>query len=721
MLPAGTALAAAPAAQDASDTGDCLPFPAGDFGANPAGVTLPAGSPATCLTIPADGHTTRELLTSTLNDPSYGFSVLDENGTTVCGFADWGGSPEGCSLTPGEAYTVLVPGDAPWDQTLVRRDVTATAHGCVDTPAGKVGTPSAEGVPASSDDYVCHRVTTADARDTLHLYARYTSAGLANGFAVYDADGEVACENAGAGCAVTGSTTYRAIVHVGYGDPTAPVYRLDAVRIGTAAVPAPECGKVPDVTYGFGPLTSTLSEQRPTLCAVLPTAANDWLNLSFAPEQELHKSPTPWLYDGVTRQNACDPLRGSGYHQCKVPAEDGEYGSRPTTLVIGLPSVPPQAPVEVRATAYCPLLCGTVTPAVTAVTPGTVGAGKVTMRVTGAALHEKDVVEVSGSGYRARSTTVSVAPDRRSMDVALDLTNAPRTALDLSVVTHDGDTYRRGRVTVVAPIRATAAPTVTGTAVVGGRVTANAGTWTPAADTYTYQWRSGGVAVAGATTAAYTPPSTLLGKQLSVAVTAHKAGHPVVTAVSGSVVVKGLAPKPTKVPYMSGATRVGNRMTAVVGSWSPAPTSYAYQWRANGVAITGATGSTYVVPASVVGKKLTVTVTAHRTGHLSGAHTTVGYTVAAGLAPKATTAPYLTGTVKVGRTLTLNRGTWTPAPTSYAYQWYANGRAISGATKTSFTPAAAQRGTRITVRVTAYRTGHTAGVAWTRSTGAVAG
>ncbi|RSS37031.1 hypothetical protein EF906_23960 [Streptomyces sp. WAC08241] len=49
------------------------------------------------------------------------------------------------------------------------------------------------------------------------------------------------------------------------------------------------------------------------------------------------------------------------------------------------------------------------------------------------------------------------------------------------------------------------------------------------------------------------------------------------------------------------------------------------------------------------------------------------HAVAAGPAPKATRAPSLTGTVKVGRTLTLNRGTWTPAPTSYAYQWYANG------------------------------------------------
>ncbi|WP_052499248.1 hypothetical protein [Streptomyces vietnamensis] len=706
---------------------DCRTLPAGDFGLNSPRADVTTGGEvfSDCLTIPAADHSTRELIS--LSDASGGrsldISVLDEKGRQACLPKDQEVRfPLDCALKPGLSYTVLLHGDAtPAEHTLVRRDVTTTARGCVDTPATKAGAPSAAGVPAEPGTLLCHRVTTADARDTLHLNARYTAAGLATGFGVYDANGEAACEDFGSGCAVTGSTGYQAIVQVADGDTTAPAYRFDALRIGTATGPPPECVRVPDVTYGFGPLTGTLNEQRPALCAVLPTASNDWLKLSFAPALELSKSPTPWLYDGTAGQSVCD-RSGNAYYSCSVPSEDSYGGvARPTTLVIGLPSIPAQTPTDVRATAYCPYGCGTVTRTVTAVTPGTVGAGKITMKVTGAALHEKDVVEVSGGTYRARSTTVSVAPDRRSMDVSLDLTSAPRTALSLSVLTHDGVRYSRGTVTVIAPLHATVAPTVTGTAVVGGKVTAKVGTWAPVPDGYAYQWRADGVAIAGATASTYTIPSTLQGKQLSVAVTARKAGHPTLTVASAAVVVKGVAPKPTTVPRISGTVRVGSKVTAVVGTWTPAPTSYAYQWRADGVAIAGATGASYVPVASALGKKLTVTVTALRTGHLNGSYTTAGVTVAVGLAPKATTAPYVTGTVRVGRTLTLNGGVWTPAPTSYAYQWYANGRAISGATRTTFTPTSAQRGLKITVRVTAYRTGHTAGVAWTRSTGAVAG
>ncbi|MGW6394473.1 hypothetical protein ACWFR1_29120 [Streptomyces sp. NPDC055103] len=700
---------------------DCRILPAGDFSANPATATVRAGMFGDCLTIPADDHSPRELITLGPGSLHTEFTVLDENGETVCR-DEWGESREDCALTPGLSYTVLVPAGWGTEATLVRRDVTATARGCVETPATKAGTPSLAGVPTGHDTLVCHRVTTPDARDTLHLNARNTAGRSAGGHGVYDANGEAACEDLPSGCAVTGSTAYQAIVYVWDGDPVAPAYRLDALRIGTAAGPAPECVKVPDVTYGFGPLVGTLSEQKASLCAVLPMASNDWLRLSFAPAAEFSKSPTPWLYDGPTRLNYCSKVSSSQYYSCEVPSEDTyERVSRPATLVIGLPSVPPQAPTEVRATGYCQYGCGTVTRAVTAVTPGTVGAGRITMKVTGAALHEKDVVEVSSGSYRARSTTVSVAPDRRSMDVSLDLTSAPRTALSLSVITHDGVKFARGTVTVVAPIRATAAPGIAGTAVIGGTVTAKAGTWSPTADSYAYQWRANGVAIAGATASTYTLPSTLFGTQLSLAVTARKAGHPAVTAVSGSVIVKGIAPKPTKAPYYTGTTRVGSKLTAVVGAWSPAPTSYTYQWRANGVAISGATASTYVPVASVVWKKLTVTVTAHRTGHLSGAWTTAGYAVATGLAPKVTAAPYVTGTVRVGRTLAVNRGTWTPTPTAYAYQWYANGQAISGATKSWFTLTSAQRGKSIIVRVTAYRTGHYAGVGWTRGTSAVAG
>ncbi|MGI5376363.1 IPT/TIG domain-containing protein [Streptomyces sp. CA-251387] len=177
----------------------------------------------------------------------------------------------------------------------------------------------------------------------------------------------------------------------------------------------------------------------------------------------------------------------------------------------------------------------------------------------------------------------------------------------------------------------------------------------------------------------------------------------------------------TAAPKITGTAKTGAKVTAAPGSWSATPSSYTYQWKANGTAISGATASTYTVPASMVGKKLTVTVTAVKPGWVSGSATSAAVTVAKGDAPKATKLPVISGTAKVGKTLKTTKGTWSLAPTSYAYQWYANGRAISGATKSSLVLKSAQKGKKITVKVIAHRTGHMDGSAVSKATQAVAG
>ncbi|MFD5403731.1 Tat pathway signal protein [Streptomyces griseorubiginosus] len=176
----------------------------------------------------------------------------------------------------------------------------------------------------------------------------------------------------------------------------------------------------------------------------------------------------------------------------------------------------------------------------------------------------------------------------------------------------------------------------------------------------------------------------------------------------------------TTAPKVTGTAKTGAKVTAEPGTWSAAPTSYTYQWKANGQAIGGATAKTYTVAASVVGKKLTVSVTAVRSGWTSGTATSGAVTVAKGDAPKATKLPVVSGTAKVGKTLRTTNGTWSPAATSYAYQWYANGQAISGATKSSLVLKTAQKGKKITVKVVARRTGHKDGSAVSKATKAVA-
>ncbi|MFF4400475.1 Tat pathway signal protein [Streptomyces sp. NPDC001480] len=175
----------------------------------------------------------------------------------------------------------------------------------------------------------------------------------------------------------------------------------------------------------------------------------------------------------------------------------------------------------------------------------------------------------------------------------------------------------------------------------------------------------------------------------------------------------------TAAPKVTGAAKVGAKVTASTGSWSATPSSYTYQWKADGNAITGATASTYTIPASLLGKKLTVTVTAVRSGWTDGTATSPAVTVAKGDAPKATKAPAISGTAKIGKTLKTTTGTWSPAATSYSYQWYAGGKAISGATKSSLVLKSAQKNKKITVKVTAHRTGHTDGSAVSKASGTV--
>jgi hypothetical protein len=77
------------------------------------------------------------------------------------------------------------------------------------------------------------------------------------------------------------------------------------------------------------------------------------------------------------------------------------------------------------------------------------------------------------------------------------------------------------------------------------------------------------------------------------------------------------------------------------------------------------------------------------------------------VAPQNTAAPQVSGTAKVGSSLTATNGTWSNSPTSYAYQWQrcANDGTscgdITGATKQSYTLASGDLGHTVRVSVTA--------------------
>ena len=70
--------------------------------------------------------------------------------------------------------------------------------------------------------------------------------------------------------------------------------------------------------------------------------------------------------------------------------------------------------------------------------------------------------------------------------------------------------------------------------------------------------------------------------------------------------------------------------------------------------------------------------------------------------PENNVLPSITGTARVGETLTGNDGSWTGTPDpSLTRQWFADGAEIAGATGTTYVPVADDIGKAITITVTA--------------------
>ena len=59
---------------------------------------------------------------------------------------------------------------------------------------------------------------------------------------------------------------------------------------------------------------------------------------------------------------------------------------------------------------------------------------------------------------------------------------------------------------------------------------------------------------------------------------------------------------------------MGQRLTALVGTWSPSGPTYQYQWLVNGAPVAGQTASTFTVPPTALNKTVAVRVTGSGSG-----------------------------------------------------------------------------------------------------------
>ncbi|MFS0867050.1 peptidoglycan DD-metalloendopeptidase family protein [Microbacterium sp. 179-B 1A2 NHS] len=161
------------------------------------------------------------------------------------------------------------------------------------------------------------------------------------------------------------------------------------------------------------------------------------------------------------------------------------------------------------------------------------------------------------------------------------------------------------------------------------------------------------------------------------------------------------APKPA----LTGTPTMGQTLRVKAGTWKPTAT-VRYQWRVNGAAVSGATGTSWRLPASAVGKKVTVSVTGKRTGYKTKTVTSAA-TAAVSAATFTRSTLTLKGERSVGKTLTAVPGSWGPQPLKITYQWLRDGAAIPGATARTYVPVAADDKRMLSVRMWAKKSGFT--------------
>lgn len=281
-----------------------------------------------------------------------------------------------------------------------------------------------------------------------------------------------------------------------------------------------------------------------------------------------------------------------------------------------------------------------------------------------------------------KSLTVSVTGSKP------DFTSVTKSSAPIAVVLSEF---------TLAPV-----PVISGTAMEAQTLTSTAGTW-DSGTTLSYQWKADGMAISGATGSTFKLTSAQVGKAITLTITGSKPGFRSTERTSAPVTVLSNALVLTPTPTITGTPQTGQILSLSVGTWDTG-VSLSYQWRRNGVAISGATGLTYVVVAGDVSQAITVTVTGIKSGFVSASRTSAAVTVTAAQF-LAAAVPVISGTAALDQTLTATAGTWTPIA-SLAYQWMADGVNISGATSSTLYLGSAQVGKKISVLVTGSRSGY---------------
>lgn len=256
-------------------------------------------------------------------------------------------------------------------------------------------------------------------------------------------------------------------------------------------------------------------------------------------------------------------------------------------------------------------------------------------------------------------------------------------------------------------------PTVSGAAIVGQTLKAAPGGWTSGTK-LTYQWFANGVAVPKATTSTLALAAAFAGKKITVKVTGAKPGYTAKALVSAATATV-LRPLAAPTPAITGTTTVGQTLKVKPGTWT-AGTKLAYQWYISGVPVSKATAASFKIPASAAVKTITVVVTGTKAGYATASKRSKATAAVKGIL--AAPVPAIKGAALFGSRLTAAPGTWTSG-TRLSYQWYANGKAVKGATGSTLLLSASTVRSRITVKVTGTKSGYISAAKVSAATGVV--
>ena len=158
-------------------------------------------------------------------------------------------------------------------------------------------------------------------------------------------------------------------------------------------------------------------------------------------------------------------------------------------------------------------------------------------------------------------------------------------------------------------------------------------------------------------------------------------------------------------PVIIGDASADNLLLAQVAS-NPNNASFSFQWLRDGVELVGATHPYYKVKGEDLYSAISLMVTATKAGFSPRADLSEDVSVVNRY--MTANAVYLSGTPKVGSKLTADVNAWV-GNAKITYKWLRDGKAISGATKSSYRLVEADKGKKISVMVTQASKGYYTG------------